>query len=685
MALPSELSQITASNLSSLVEEVKSGWEPPEKYSTKDWLEKHLKIPAADADFSGPFNADYVPYFWGVMHALDSISVFMVVLMKAAQIGWTLLETGWIGKIIDTQPCRILALFPKDDKARDFMEEKFEPTVKASPTLLKKIDVSTSRKSGNRSTKKNFPGGFLKAFGSNSVSNVKSTPAQVVIVEEPDDTNANVGDQGDAIRLARERVKRFRNSKFVLGGTPSVEDVSEVQHYTKLGSQRVLPVTCHDCGAAHVLDWENVKWQEKEGGTEHPIFKLHLPETARYCCPDCGSVWDDWQRQQNVFNTCLAAKNAGDPFCGWVATVETDGNCETFKDLSELYVCIPGTSLASVVRDYLEAEHEAALGDETARIVFRNSKLGKPYEFTSEDSIDHEALKALADNYSELVCPVGGLVVCAGVDVQHDRLAIVIRVWGRNEESWLLLWQEIPGNTIDKNDPVWAELDKILFNGFEHETLGRLFLTGVTIDSSDGTTSHAVYEWVRTRGKKHRTVSILAGKGDSNDNGKREIFRLPSKIDHNNPRKPTKADKHGVLVYLIGTHKAKDLIAKRLRGTSAFMHSYDSAREDYWEQVTAEIKAPKKGMRGVLVWQCRPGRRNEATDCEVYALHAALAVKVHTKSDKAWSALEQRLSQRDLFSEEKTEEPAEPPSEAQRPKQNSRRRKGTGFVSKFRG
>lgn len=663
---------------------MRSGWLPPEKYATKEWLEKYLKIPADDAEFSGPYNADYVPYFWGIMHALDSLVVAMVVVMKAAQIGWTLLETGWLGKIIDTEPRRILALFPKDGKARDFIEEKFEPTVKASPRLLKKIDVSTSRKSGNRADKKNFPGGFLKVVGSNSVSNVKSTPAPIVVVEEPDDTNANVGDQGDAIRLARERLKRFRNSKFVLGGTPSVADVSEVEHYTRLGSQRVLPIACHDCGQFHELDWDNVSWQEKDGGTEHPVFKNQLPETAIYSCPHCGSAWDDWQRQQNIFNTCLNAKKNGDEFCGWVPTVETDGSCETFKDLSELYVCIPGTSLGDVAKDFLEAEHEAALGDETARIVFRNSKLAKPYEFTSEDSIDHEALKALADNYDELVCPAGGLVICAGVDVQHDRLAIVIRAWGRNEESWLLLWQEIPGNCIDKNDPVWKELDKILFNGFAHEKLNRLFLSGVTIDSSDGTTGEAVYGWVRTRGKKHRTVSVLAGKGDSNDNGKREVFRLPTKVDHNNPRKPTKADKHGVLVYMIGTHKAKDLIAKRLRGTSAFMHSYDSAREDYWQQVTAEIKAPKKGLRGVLVWQCRSGRRNEATDCEVYALHCAIALRVNTKTPKSWDALEQRLSQRDLFTQGEPEQDVKPQEKTTRPSKQSARPRRTGFVGRHR-
>ncbi|WP_394201063.1 phage terminase large subunit family protein [Marinagarivorans algicola] len=660
--LPPELLEITACNLRQLIERVRASWLPQKKYGTIEWMEQHFRIPKQDSDVSGLYDADYVPYFWGVAYALDNETVEMVVLMKAAQIGWTLLETGWIAKRVCTQPSRMLALFPKDETARSFMEEKFEPTIESSPELAKRIDISSSRKSGNRSNYKNFPGGSFKVFGSNSVSNVKSTPAPVVIVEEPDDTNTSVGDQGSAIALVRERIKRFRRKKIVLGGTPSVKDFSIIESHAKLSTQRVLPITCHECGEKHVLDWENVSWLDNDSAQEHPVFKRAMPETAVYSCPHCAVVWSDYQRKQNIINTCIAARDGGDPWCGWIATVNAPEAVEGFTELSELYVCMAGTSLADVVRAYLEAEHKAESGDESERIVFQNSKLAKAYEFSSKDQLDADQLEELAEDYDELVCPAGGLIVTAGVDVQDDRLAVVIRAWGRAEESWLLYWGELVGNTVDKKDPVWTELDTLLFSGFDHERFGKIDLSTVSIDSSDGGTNEAVYTWVRTRSKPHKKTTLMAIKGDSHDNGIKPIFSKPRSIEHKSHKRHTKANKHGLHVYLVGTHKAKDLISRRLSGTSAFMHSYKAARPDYWKQVTAETKVPNKRLKGDLTWQCRAGRRNEATDCEVYALHGAMAIKLNTYSAKQWDDLELGFAQNDLFIADKKiiEQPQKP-------------------------
>lgn len=654
---------------------------PPPEIPTQQWMEEYFRLPAEAADLPGPYNPDYVPYLWGIFAALDDDDVRTVVMMKAAQIGWTMSLVGFLGKQIHTRPSGMIVLFPKDGAARDFSDEKLTPSVLATPVLKNLMDVSTSRKNGNRATRKKFPGGFLKLVSSNAISDVKSTPSPLVVVEEPDDTNENVKAQGDAIRLVKERLKRQRRGKLILGGTPSVEGLSRVEEQTNLSTQRVLPVTCHECGDQHVLDWENVSWLERDSGQPHPVFGMADPDSAVYVCPHCGTAWDDWQRKRNVWETVKAARDAGDAYCGWVATVdiETAGGVEGFKELSELYVCLPGTSLADVVRDYLEAEYDAERGDDSGLVVFTNSKLGRPYAYRS-DAPDLDELRDRALPVPELTVPDGGLIITAGIDVQHDRVAVLLDAWGRDEESWTFYVGELYGTTVLPDDPVWGGLDKLLFQPFETQSGVKLRISAISIDSSDGTTSDAVYTWVRDR-QRVRRAQVMAIKGASQDHGRYEIFSKPKPSIDTKGKKNTKASRYGLKPYIVGTHKAKDLLAARMKlpgdGPGRW-HWYEDIRADFYEHITGEVKAPHRSIRNKKVWQQKSGQPIEFWDCKVYSLHASRAAKVHLMKPAQWDQLESFLRQADLFAGEKSEEQTE--QQAKQKRQRSHRQR-SGFVN----
>src|SRR5690606_12122158 len=151
-----------------------------------------------------------------------------------------------------------------------------------------------------------------------------------------------------------------------------------------------------------------------------------------------------------------------------------------------------------------------------------------------------DALRERAESYQELSVPAGGLMLTVGVDVQHDRLAIIVRAWGRGEESWLVYWGEIyaANSCTDKADPVWDELDKFVFGVYQHELGFNLPVSAASFDSSDGQTNDAVYHDVRSR--RGRGVKVMAIKGESN-NLNREIVTPAKKIDVNS--KTTKADR----------------------------------------------------------------------------------------------------------------------------------------------
>ncbi|WP_417511421.1 phage terminase large subunit family protein [Methylophaga sp.] len=646
--------------MQAMMSRVRKRWLPPPKLTTTEWADKHRYLAAESSALPGKYNSRLTPWVKFMHEALDDPSVYKVVCMKSAQVAWTDgVINNWIGRIIDIDPSPIIGLFSKTDSAREFGQEKLAPMVQATPRLRDKLDVTTSKKDGNRALFKKFAGGFLKLVGSNSPSNVKSTPSPRVFVEEPDDTAINVGKQGDSIKLLEERTKTFPRRKVVFGGTPSVKGLSTIEDAYKGSDQRQFMVPCHDCGEAHALSWDNVGWDYDENEL-HEIYGHARPETAYYSCPHCGSIWSDHQKNRNVRSMYPEA------------TAEFRGIAGFY--INELYSPFPGSTFARLVERYLEAEKKLEEGDQTDSIVFTNSALGLPYEFKS-DAPEADELREKALDYPELEVPRDGLLLTAGIDVQHNRFAVIIRSWGRDEESWLIYWNELHGNVHDKQDPVWGELEKLIYSPFKHFSGASIMMSAASLDSSDGTTSDNVYAFVRAMNKKYRTVTTMAVKGSSNDYGTREIFAKPKQSIDTKNKNNTKAAKYGLAPFIVGTHKAKDEVDRRLkltgRGKDRF-HTYKAVRVDYYDQVLAEVKAPHRSIRNKMVWQLRAGQRNEALDCEVYAMHAARAKKVHLMKASHWDAIEQKLIQSDLFSEPQAEQPkkAATPAKKQKPQED---------------
>ena len=141
---------------------------------------------------------------------------------------------------------------------------------------------------------------------------------------------------------------------------------------------------------------------------------------------------------------------------------------------------------------------------------------------------------------------------------------------------------------------------------------------------------------------------VLAIKGGQTIDA--EILTPPRKIDLN--QKASKAAKYGLQVYIVGTNKAKDLLAERLKLTGhgpGRMHTYKGVRADYHVQMCGEVKAPSRRHSGKKVWQPKAGAAIEAWDCETYQIHLARFQRLHLKSPADWDAIEAGLMQADLL------------------------------------
>jgi phage terminase large subunit GpA-like protein len=591
----------------------------------------------------GRFRFEVTPYWVEPINEAVRRGTRRIVCRKSAQVGWSVgVVMNLVLYVVDVRPCPVVLLLPREQSAVDFNDEKIEPAIEANPRLAEKIDL-TSRAAGNRKRFKKFPGGFMKLLGSNAPPAVKSTTARLVIVEEPDDCNLNVRGQGDSIKLAEERAKAYRDALIVIGGTPTIAGVSAIDAEIAKTDRRLFHVPCHHCGDARPLVWENVRW-DKDETNPHPVWGKHHPETAHYACPSCGGLWTDVERLRNVRGGW------------WVATAPFTG-AAGFDGLNELYSPFPGSTMPRVVEKFLDASRAFNAGNAEKLIAFHNSSLGRSYEYRA-DLPPLADLEARAEDYPEWSVPVGGLVLVLGIDVQHDRLALTLWAYGRDMESWLIYWGEEYGHPPNKEDAIWSALDRIVDRQVEHVNGAKLQISAVSIDSSDGQSADAVYDWVR----RHRRgrCNVMPIKGRSKGDG--EIFSAPPahSIDH---AYNTKASRYGLKVYSVGTERAKDLIlgftadggrikrcdrdaegnVKTGRGPGR-MHWYQGVRPDFYEQLAdSEVKAPSAKAGGRKVWTLKAGRRNEALDCTVYAEHAARALRLHLFNDADWRRLERDI------------------------------------------
>lgn len=577
---------------------------------------------------------------------------------KSAQIGWTDgVLVNWLLEIIDEDPAPTMVLFPADKKGREFNAEKFEPAVDATPAMATKL-VTKSRARENRQDYKDFPGGFLKFVGSNSPANVKSTTAKNLAVEEPDDCNLNIKGQGDSITMLEERGKRYPEKKLLVGGTPSIAGVSSIAARMELSDKRYWLVPCHHCQHEAALNWDNVRWST-EPGRSHAVYGDNVPESARYVCPSCGGEWNDAERVANV--------KSG----RWQATAEFRGKAGFY--FNELMSVFPGSEITSLVEKYLVAKHALATeGDVSKMIVFWNQTLGLPWEHKGTVA-DPKALEARLEDYPEWFVPWGGLILTVGVDAQDDRLAVIVTAWGEGEESWLIWWGELYGNVLEQE--VWDELDRsVVFRKYRHVGGAEMAVSAISVDSSDGGHTDAVYAYARRANRKFGKPRVMPIKGSKVEAA--EVFRAPGKtLDVTAAHKTAK---HGLRPYMVGVSKAKELIlgaeenAGRINLRNADgqtgrgpgrMHWYRGVRGDYFEQLTAEVKAPARDLKrggGAMkkVWQRKAGKRNEALDATVYALHAARAMRIDTYTAARWSEIRDWLFQGSLFGP-KLQEPTE--------------------------
>ena len=559
-------------------------WSPPPKLSVSDWADRERKLDGQSSAEPGRWYTSRAEYQRGIMDACSDAKIAEVVVMSGAQLGKTEAILNIIGYHIHHDPSPILVLQPTLDMAQAFSKDRVASgLIRSTPALRDKVKDPRARDSGNTTLHKVFPGGALTMVGANSPSGLASRPIRLVLCDEVDRYPASAGAEGDPIQLARKRAATFWNRKIVMVSTPTNDGSSRIQDAYEKSDQRKYYVPCRHCHNEQVLAWRNVRWDEGQ------------PETARYMCEDCGTLWDESDRVWSIRNG------------RWIAEGEFNGIAGF--SISGLYS--PWTPLADGVRDFLSVKKNP----EQLR-VWTNTYLGELWMDPGETIDDF----MLADRREEMAkIPDDVIILTAGIDVQDNRLEISIIGWGRDDQSWVISHDTMYG---DPSTPqLWTALDSNLMRQFETESGRRLSIRAACVDSG-GHFTNSVYNYA----KKNMGRRIFAIKGVGGEG--RPISGRPSK---NNIAKCP--------LFPIGVDTAKDLLFARMRINEpgpGYINFSDTLSDEYFRQLTAEKIVTKysKGFKKRVFEKIRP--RNEALDCMVYSLaaYAIIGVNVNAFADK---------------------------------------------------
>lgn len=586
---------------------LQSAVTPVPELTVTEWANAHRILSSESSAEPGKYSSSRTPYIKEIMDCCTDPTIDTVTWMSASQVAKTELLLNIIGYYISHDPCPILCLQPTTrPMAEDFSRDRLAPMIRDAPILNAR--VFENKKSSNTLLHKSFLGGHVTLGGANSPSGLASRPIRITLCDEIDRYPVSAGTEGDPLMLVEKRTITFWNKKKFRTSTPSIEGQSRISDCFADGDMRHYYVPCPHCDEYQMLIWSGIKW--KKNKKNKPDF-----ESIYYECEYCKAPIEHVEKRSML--------EKGE----WRGLKPCAGHASFH--LSALYS--PWMTWKEVVEEWHNSRH-----DTEKMKVWTNTVLGETFKPPARE-IPHTPLLENRINYK---VPNEILVVVCSVDVQEDRLELLVSGWGEGEHSWHLHHKIIPGDTT--LGPVWDDLETYInTTRIKRDDGAVMRIAAVGIDS--GYQTKVVYDFYRR--SRHPRVFCLKGVG-----GERAIVSAPVKSSRSHTQ-----------LYTVGSDPAKDVIFGRLL-TPMMAFNFD-CNEEYFLQLTAE-KAETKMKRGFEFreWvKIRP--RNEILDLWQYAL-AVLYIL-----DPVWTALLPKET------EKKTEQQQQPPP---------RRRRGQGFVQSWR-
>jgi phage terminase large subunit GpA-like protein len=562
---------------------------PPPIIAPSSFAESEITLPGSANAIPGPLRL--ASYQRELVDAIADDETEIVVLMLSSQTGKSISIDAMLGYCIACEPGPMLHVSPTGSRSEDFVRDRFDPLIAASPTLRGLIGKGQDTRKGssggtNSVSSKTFPGGQLAFASSHKPDELAARAIRFLFLDELDRFATSAGVEGSPDALAIKRTKTFegKGRKVVIVSTPTSRMGSRINQWYLRGDQRKFVVTCPDCKEPAPLSFDNLKWEEGK------------PKTVHLVCESCGVVHTEAHRREMIEGGRWEATATGEP---GIRSYHLNELASKFSTLE---------SVAQQAEDAKTPEQKQA---------FYNTTLAQVFDAGTEVELSSSELQQRAETIAQ---PYAADIVflTAGVDVQGDRLeCTVLGHHADNTRSVLNHWK-LMGDT--SGDAAWTALDTALSTVFPLANGRSLSVHATAVDS--GFNADQVLKFVHAQRRKSRATYAVKGMSGFDRMPLARGGRLKGQTQ----------------LLIVGVDSVKHAVQKHLAMQDigpGFIRLPAHLPPEYFDGLASEelrvryVKgAPRHEYHRVV-------RQNEPLDCLVYASAIARMVNVQTTAAPA--------------------------------------------------
>ena len=597
-------------------------FQPPPRSKLSNYADE-FAVMTGNAAEKGQWRC--LPYQRQILDAFTDPTVETMAIMKSARIGYTKILGVVVQYFSHQDPCPVMIVQPVKEDAEGYSKEEIKPLFEDTPVLRGLISESKARNTTSNTIllKQLSNGGLIDIVNAASGRSFRRKSRKVVLFDEVDAYRRL--DEGDTIKLGRNRADYYWDRKISIGGTPIFKD-GKTEEWFLRGDQRRYFVPCPFCNTFQVLRWpQMIKEGQHAGSYECENCTEPIPHSKKRWMVERG----EWRP------TAVSQQPGLVSFHIWAA-----------------YSYSPAADWLVLVREHNEALGAMRRGDPDAMQTFHNTVLGEPWEDTISTKLTGDELgkrranTAAGNGYPIDTVPDGVLLITVGVDRQggggtvDERLVVTLWGWGRGEEGWHLGHFEIDGDP--EHADTLSQLDAVAETKWRRADGREIRMTLGGIDDG-GSPSYEMRKWCLSRGGKWVPMKgsgvadkPLIGKGS------------PVEIDRKNKAVATKAAR-GVLLYELGYESSIKQLQARLRVDNpgpGYLHLGEAASDQFLAELFPWKRIPnRKGGQVSYHWDKPAGSHDEAGDCTRMAYAALQLVARRYNRATMWDQIEASLGQ----------------------------------------